>query len=259
MKKFSKKAEETKTTKTAKTDETSRKIKMEDLDPVELEAMHRLAAHLAIRRMLKVAVEEAEEKAEESRPRRTMRSTLDESGNPWDELFGKDDDDMSELEKLFHVSPEHRIRIDPDAETWDDEDDLPFGKPHDDEDEDDDEESMTNEFLREHYIPKKHGKYVPRPRAKCADGYSVSIQAGSGAGVRCWPNEDTDKFTHVALDLPSCVDEELLPYRYDLDDPDEIFYFFVPVEIVDKVLEKHGGIVGTETVGEFFVKKMMED
>lgn len=253
MKNFSKKAEETKTTKTEET--KARKITEKDLDSVEREALNRLATHLVIRRVLKEAAEEAEEKTGDFRPRRTLHSALDETGNPWDELFGKDDDDMSELEKLFRVSPEHRIHIDPNAEAWDDDED---DDDDDDNDEDDAEESATNEFLREHYIPNKHGKYVPRPRAKCADGYSVSIQAGSGAGVRCWPNEDTDKFTHVALDMPSCVDEELLPYRYDLDDPEEIFYFFVPIEVMDKVLEKHGGIVGTETVGEFLVKKMFE-
>ena len=251
MKKFCKTPEETKTSKDAKTTETAekneKKITEDDLDSVELNAIHRLAFHMAMRRRLKDLIEGEKgkepprgilselEKDSDPKPSRTMHSVLDEMDNPWDELFGK------------HHSDD------------DDEDEPPFGDPDDDEDDDeddDDEESATNQFLHEHYIPNNHGKYVPRPRAKCADGYSVSIQAGSGSGVRCWPNEDTDEFTHVALDFPSCVDEELLPYRFDLEDDDEIFYFFVPVEVVDRVLEKHGGIVGTESRGEYLVKKM---
>lgn len=249
MKKFTKKPEEIKTRKDAKTAETAdkneKKITESNLDSVELGAIHRLAFHMAVRRALKDMVEGKSEKEQEpsrgtlgeeekdsdSKPGRTMHSALDEPGNPWDELLGKPGSD--------------------------DEDELPFGGPDDEEeDDDDDEESATNEFLREHYIPNNHGKYVTRPRAKCADGYSVSIQAGSGSGVRCWPNTDTDEFTHVAVDMPTCVDEELLPYRFDLDDPEEIFYFFVPVEVMDKVLEKHGGIVGTETTGEYVARKM---
>ena len=247
MKKFTKKPEETKTSKITETaDKNEKKIPESDLDSVELGAIHRLAFHMALRRVLKEMIEgkggkeprsilSELEKDSDSKPGRTMHSALDETGNPWDDLFGKHHSDDA-----------------------DDEDELPFGEPDDEEDEDDEdeEESETLKFLREHYIPNNHGKYVTRPRAKCADGYSVSIQAGSGSGLRCWPHEDTDEFTHVAVDFPSCVDEELLPYRFDMEDEDEIFYLFVPVEVLDKVLEKHGGIVGTQTMVEYLAKDM---
>lgn len=195
-------------TQNAKQPEETKKITREDLDPVELAAMERLAMSLAVRRAIKDLFEEDDD---ERKPRGILS-----------ELLGKDDDDED---------------IDP-FDALDDDDE--------DEDEDEEEASATNEFLREHYTPNHMGRYMSRPRAKCADGYSVSIQAGTGAGVMCWPHEDTDKFTHVMLNTPSVLDEELLPYRMDLNDDHEIFFFFVPVEVVDKVLEKHGGIVGTE-------------
>ena len=224
MKKITKKTEETKTRKTGEIDEST-------LDSTERKAIHRLAFHLAMRRAAKDLVEGKDEEKEV--PSRTMHSALDEMGNPWDELFGDVDND-DELKKLFHVSSEHRIHLD------DDDND-------DDEDEDDeDDESAVNEFLHDHYIPNDHGKYVPRPRVKCADGYSVSIQAGDGDGIFCWPHVDTDYFTHVMMHHPTVLDEELLPYRMDLNDEHEFFFFFVPVAVADKVLEKHGGIDGVD-------------
>ena len=233
MKKIIKKTEEVKTGKNVSID-TTRKITEDDLDSVEISAMHHLAERLAMRRVLKDLFEGKDE--EKEAPRRTMHSALDEMGNPWDDLFGNSGKD-DEQKKPRHDSKDWRIHLDPDEEPWED----------DDEDDDDDEpESATNKFLSDNYKPNILGLYMPRPRAKCADGYSVSIQAGSGANVHCWPHEDTNEFTHVMLDNPSCEDEELVPYRCDLDDEDEIFYLFVPVEVMDKVLEKHGGIVGKE-------------
>lgn len=109
--------------------------------------------------------------------------------------------------------------------------------------EDEETESATNKFLRETCVPTILGMYVSRPSAICADGYRVSIQASSEPIVHCWPHEDTDRYTHVMLISPSCEDAELVPYRSD-PEVHGGFYFFVPVRVMDKVLEKHGGIVG---------------
>lgn len=83
-----------------------------------------------------------------------------------------------------------------------------------------------------------------RPRVKCADGYTVSVQAGYG----CYstPERFSYYFTHVELGYPSEPDEELIPYAEDPEEPTGTVYGHVPVELVDFITTKHGGIVGAD-------------
>ena len=45
---------------------------------------------------------------------------------------------------------------------------------------------------------------------------------------------------------PSMEDAELIPYAENPDVPLDTVYAYVPVEIVDAVMEKHGGIAGPD-------------
>ena len=91
----------------------------------------------------------------------------------------------------------------------------------------------TNEFLQK-YRRVRFGMNVTRPRVKCADGYTVSIQAGYG--IYSIPREDADAYEAVELGFPSKVDRKLRPYASCG------VYGYVPVELVDEILQKHGGI-----------------
>ena len=89
-----------------------------------------------------------------------------------------------------------------------------------------------------------------RPRVICADGYSVSMQVGDG--LYSEPREyGADYYSEVELGYPNMEDELINEYAecgWD-DDDNRIYnytktvYPYVPVEIVDKLFEKHGGIV----------------
>ena len=103
----------------------------------------------------------------------------------------------------------------------------------------------TNKYLRETCLQNNIGAYVVRPYAICADGYRVSIEGRSEPVVRCWPHEDAAEYTHVMVFSPSCEDEELTPYHCEPRWQGK-YYDFVPVKVMDKVLEKHGGVVGTK-------------
>lgn len=92
----------------------------------------------------------------------------------------------------------------------------------------------VNEFLQR-YRRVKWDMNVTRPRVCCADGYSVSVQAGWG--IYSNPRTDADAYEAVELGFPSELDEELEEYR------DGSIYAFVPVDLVDRVLQNHGGIV----------------
>lgn len=112
----------------------------------------------------------------------------------------------------------------------------------------------VNEFLKKTYNPSEEiGKYLGietvwfvRPAAICKDGYFVSIQASCGA--YCSPGITTNAVDYQSVELgyPSSSDEELLDYAEEPDDPLYSVYGYVPMSVVEKVIEKHGGIVSAE-------------
>ncbi len=111
-----------------------------------------------------------------------------------------------------------------------------------------------------------------RPRIVCNDGYSVSVQASEH--MYCeprytqWQNEngwqvingnyrlssdtprnfETDHFMpyeSVELGFPSEADELIYEYAED-DNYTSTVYGCVPVKIVEKLIEKHGGYKGID-------------
>ena len=83
---------------------------------------------------------------------------------------------------------------------------------------------------------------VNRPRIVCKDGYSVSVQA-SGFHY-CQPRVDgADKYESVELGFPNREDPLINDYAEDDGDLTRTVYGYVPVEVVNELIEKHGGIV----------------
>jgi len=85
------------------------------------------------------------------------------------------------------------------------------------------------------------GMPVSRPAVNCADGFSISIQYGDGFCSGEW--EDGAEYGYVECRYPSRAENLLLEYAEDADTPTETVYPYVPVEIVEKVIASHGGIV----------------
>lgn len=111
-----------------------------------------------------------------------------------------------------------------------------------------------------------------RPRIVCNDGYSVSVQASEHMYCEpCytqWKSEDgwhvvngdylwssntprnfrTDHFTpyeSVELGYPSEADDLIYDYAEDNDYTSTV-YGCVPVDIVEQLIEKHGGFKGVD-------------
>ena len=111
-----------------------------------------------------------------------------------------------------------------------------------------------------------------RPRIVCNDGFSVSVQASECTYCHPrytqWQNEDgwqvingeywlssetprnfeTDHYTpyeSVELGYPSEEDELINEYA-EGDDYTGTVYGYVPVDIVEKLIEKHGGYKGVD-------------
>ena len=130
-----------------------------------------------------------------------------------------------------------------------------------------------NKWLKETISIKRIGDLCvfqnTRARLTCNDGYSVSIQASEhtyctprytqyqdgdiwhvingnffdyGEKPRNFTSENYIPYEAVELGFPSEADELINEYAED-DDYTDTVYGYVPVDIVEKLIEKHGGIM----------------
>lgn len=103
-----------------------------------------------------------------------------------------------------------------------------------------------NKYLKEtlNETPSMFGGTIQgiRPPVKCKDGFSISVQASKGH--YCLPSVDGDViYDAVELGFPNAEEELIAEYAEDPDEPTNTVYGYVPVEIVNQLIEKHGGIV----------------
>lgn len=102
-----------------------------------------------------------------------------------------------------------------------------------------------NEYLKRtrNTVTLSDGTVVERnhPRIFCKDGFSVSVQA---SWVHyCRPRIDgADEYEAVELGFPSAEDSIIEEYAEDPTNLTGTVYGYVPVDIVNKLIEKHGGI-----------------
>lgn len=99
---------------------------------------------------------------------------------------------------------------------------------------------VVNKFLADNH------NVIVRSRIVCKDGYSFSCQAS--AYHYCTPRStfkpnEKEKYTMVELGFPSKDDELIHDYCEDPDHATHEIYPYVPVRIVNQLIEKHGGIV----------------
>jgi len=79
----------------------------------------------------------------------------------------------------------------------------------------------------------------------CADGFSMSVQAGTGN--YCKPRQSgADRYTAVEVGFPSHEEPLLLEYAAEPNHPTETIYAYVPVQVVTDVIAKHGGMIKGE-------------
>lgn len=78
------------------------------------------------------------------------------------------------------------------------------------------------------------------PKLHCADGFTVSVQASRTH--YCEPRRDDGPWYTVELGFPSSADDLIQQYADTPDDPTGTVYGYVPVAVVDALIEKHGGI-----------------
>ena len=81
-----------------------------------------------------------------------------------------------------------------------------------------------------------------RPAMECADGFTISVQASDFH--YCSPRTSgADQYENVELGFPNMEDPIIKDYAEDPDDLTHTVYGYVPIKLVNKLIEKHGGIV----------------
>ena len=80
------------------------------------------------------------------------------------------------------------------------------------------------------------------PRIVCKDGFSMSVQAGKY--YYCTPREEHPQaWDEVECGFPSEKESSLMEYAECPDTPTDTVYGYVPVQVVEEIIERHGGIV----------------
>ena len=101
----------------------------------------------------------------------------------------------------------------------------------------------VNEYLRR--TPSANGGPV-RPAMECVDGFTISVQASDVH--YCSPRiNGADQYENVELGFPNMEESLIADYAEDSDDLTHTVYGYVPIEVVNKLIEKHGGIVNQTT------------
>ncbi len=99
------------------------------------------------------------------------------------------------------------------------------------------------EFMTDTQYTAENG-YL-RCKARCADGFTISIQAS--AAHYCKPSQaENQPYESLELGYPSKREPMIMQYAEDNRRPTRTVYGYVPWEVVEKMLEKHGGIVGLD-------------
>ena len=76
-------------------------------------------------------------------------------------------------------------------------------------------------------------------RIICKDGFSLSVQATRGA--YCSPRTNVGPWHAVEVGYPSSIPEFIMEFAENKEDPTDTVYGYVPIELVEKLIEFHGG------------------
>ena len=97
----------------------------------------------------------------------------------------------------------------------------------------------VNEYLRRTWTGDR---LCVRPYIECADGFTISVQASDFH--YCSPRiNGADQYENVELGFPNMEEPLIADYAVDPDDLTQTVYGYVPIDVVNKLIEKHGGIV----------------
>jgi len=100
-----------------------------------------------------------------------------------------------------------------------------------------------NEFIQKYRVVEKLVPGMTRtvtPHVICNDGFEMSVQAGQC--LYSTPKDDADHYEEAEIGFPSAEESLIARFADDEENLCDTVYGYVPCSIIDKVIEKHGGI-----------------
>ena len=83
-------------------------------------------------------------------------------------------------------------------------------------------------------------------RITCKDGFSLSVQATHGA--YCQPRRNIGPWHQVEVGFPSAEPEIIMEYAEEKSKPTETVYGYVPIKMVESLIDLHGGIASQSDI-----------
>lgn len=93
------------------------------------------------------------------------------------------------------------------------------------------EEDIMNPYMSKYHI---------RNRVYCKDDYNISMQGNEGSYSS--PKMLSEVYSSMELGFPSEEDELINEYAEETGNYTETVYGYVPFDVIEKLIEKHGGI-----------------
>lgn len=87
--------------------------------------------------------------------------------------------------------------------------------------------------------------YCMRPAIFCKDGFRMSVQGSRGH--YCSPRENVNAFYKMEIGYPSIEEPLISEFAEGDGDKTETVYGYVDTNIIQQVIEKHGGIAVEKT------------
>jgi len=98
---------------------------------------------------------------------------------------------------------------------------------------------MTLEQFVKETFKEKHG-HCFRPRIYCNDGFNMSVQGSSGH--YCEPRKTQNWYSKMEIGYPTREEISILKYAENKDNPTDTVYGYVPCDIIQEIIDNHGGI-----------------
>jgi len=103
------------------------------------------------------------------------------------------------------------------------------------------------QFVKATYKPNSYDTCF-RKRIYCKDGFNMSVQGSSGH--YCTPRKTQDWYMAMEIGYPSDKQDLLMEYAEQEGNPTDTVYGYVPVDIIQEVINNHGGIDVDKTFSE---------
>lgn len=93
------------------------------------------------------------------------------------------------------------------------------------------------------------GKVRSRPKITCSDGFKMSVQGNEMA--YSIPKKTGTEFDAMEIGFPSEQEDLILEFAQNPSDPTGTIYGFIPIDLIELIIEKHGGIDAECTFKDF--------